>query len=542
MTAAGVGAELVVRTTAGPLLTDVEQAIAHLVDERFMSRAAAKDHTLWGPAAEAEASKRLGWVSAATDSAALLAPLAELRARVVAQGLTRIVLCGMGGSSLAPEVIAADAGVPLTVLDSSDPDMVRSCLAGDLAATLVIIASKSGSTVETDSQKRAFEAALTAQGLDPADHLVIVTDPGSALEASATEDGYPIIQADPEVGGRYSALTAFGLVPSALGGIDIAALLDQALAVTPLLTADDPANPALRLGVLLGVAARAGIDKVALAEVGPRPIGFGDWAEQLIAESTGKDGTGILPVVVSSSGAPNFSPSSPDEVLVSLGGPHTVTPASGVSASVSGDLGATFLLWEYAVAVASRILAINPFDQPDVESAKLAARSMLDGTGDAETPILILDGIEVYGPADLLDGVTNLDDVVNATLGAIQPDRGYLAVMAYLDRLGQPQFAHVRDALAARTGRPTTFGWGPRFLHSTGQYHKGGAPIGVYLQITAEPDADLEIPGRAFTFATFLHAQARGDAHVLRDRGRPVFRLHLASVDTGLAALTQALR
>jgi len=514
-----------------------------LVADKVASGIAARDAGLWGPGAESEAGKRLAWVGLADESRPLVAEIVELREKLAERGLDHVVLCGMGGSSLAPEVITAWAQRPLTVLDSSDPDYVRAALGDRLSSSVVVVSSKSGSTVETDSQKRAYEQAFRDAGLDPKDHIVVVTDPGSPLDASASADGYRVFHADPEVGGRYSALTAFGLVPSGLAGADIGALLDQAEAIRPALESDDPANPGLRLGALLGLANTTGADKVVLAEHGGRPIGFGDWAEQLIAESTGKEGKGILPVVVPAVTSPNFSPNTPDEVLVTIGErADQVRPSSQFGASVDAPLGAAMLLWEYAVAVAGRLIGIDPFDQPDVESAKKAARAMLDGASETPKPAFVEGPVEVYATDGLLDGATTVAEAIQALLGRLDPEHGYLALMAYLDRKRNAHLAHLREHLALSTGRPTTFGWGPRFLHSTGQYHKGGAPNGVFLQVTGVPKADLEIPGRPFTFGEFITAQAVGDASVLDAKGRPVLRLHLTDQRTGLDVLRNALR
>jgi glucose-6-phosphate isomerase len=345
------------------------------------------------------------------------------------------------------------------------------------------------------------------------------------------------------VGGRYSALTAFGLVPSGLAGADLGRLLDEAEAIQRRLEFDEVDNPGLRLGALLGAANASGVDKVVLGDKGSGIPGFGDWAEQLIAESTGKEDKGILPVVVPSLDAPNFAPSTPDEVLVTIGpGVHTdALPASGWGAAVDAPLGAQLLLWEYATVVAGRVIGINPFDQPDVESAKQAARDMLDGGGEPPAPAFSDGAVQVFASDGLLSAENTVADAVGALLDLIDPQHGYLAVTAYLDRQRHAHLAQVRDHLAERTGRPTTFGWGPRFLHSTGQYHKGGPPTGVFLQITGEPLADLEIPGRPFTFGGFIAAQAIGDAAVLSGAGRPVLRLHLTDQASGLRVLRHAL-
>ncbi len=519
--------------------------VEQLVADRVASRIAAQDATLWGPAAEPEASKRLAWVGLPAESRPLVAEIDALRASLNADGVDHIVLCGMGGSSLAPEVICRAAGVELTVLDSSDPDYVRAALADRLDRTAVVVSSKSGSTLETDSQRRAYEAAFHAAGIDPAGRIVVVTDPGSPLDASARDAGYRVVNADPDVGGRYSALTAFGLVPSGLAGADIGGLLDEAAAIAPALAADSPDNPGLRLGGLLGMAAGHGIDKVVLADADSGLAGFPDWAEQLIAESTGKEGRGLLPVVVESTEAPNFVPSTPDEALVTIGPTFVfdkITPASRHGATVNAPLGAQMLLWEYATAVAGRIIGINPFDQPDVESAKAAARDLLGGTGESSAPDFVDGAIEGYATAGLLDSdVDTVAGALEALLGRLDPDHGYVAVMAYLDRATDSELAGARVTLAQRTGRPTTFGWGPRFLHSTGQYHKGGPPTGVYLQLTGAPIEDLQIPDREFTFGEFISAQATGDAKVLADRGRPVLRLHLTDRAAAFAQLKDVL-
>ncbi len=507
--------------------------VEQLVGDRVASRLAARDHTLWGPGAEEEAGKRLSWVDLSESSRTLVSDIAALGVELGSKGLHRVVLCGMGGSSLAPEVICGAVGVEIDILDSSDPDFVRTSLETRLEETVVVVSSKSGGTVETDSQRRAFEKAFRDVGIDPAGRIVVVTDPGSPLEQSAREAGYRVFLADPDVGGRYSALTAFGLVPSGLAGADIATLLDEAAAIRPALEADSADNPGLRLGALLGAANQAGVDKLVLANAGAAFGGFGDWAEQLIAESTGKDGRGILPVVVDALDAPNFVASTPDEVLATFG-PDTVLdtlrPASGWAAAVDAPLGAQLLLWEYATAIAGRVIGINPFDQPDVESAKSAAREMLDGGGNQPTPVFVDGQVTVYAsPGWLPDATSTVADAVAALLEQVDGSTGYVAVHAYLDRHRDAALSGVRDTLAVRTGRPVTFGWGPRFLHSTGQYHKGGPATGVYLQVTGQPEADLAVPDRAFTFHEFLTAQAVGDGQVLSDKGRPVLRLHVSS-------------
>ncbi|MFW6774853.1 glucose-6-phosphate isomerase [Nocardioides sp. CPCC 205120] len=520
------------------------QTVQDLAGDRVASRIAAGDATLWGPDAEEEAGKRLGWVDLTETSRPLVAQIEALRDELAQAGVTRVVLCGMGGSSLAPEVVCGAAGVELGVLDSSDPDYVRGFLTDRLEQTVVVVSSKSGGTVETDSQKRAFEQAFRDAGIDPRRRIVVVTDPGSPLSQSAEADGYRVFLADPSVGGRYSALTAFGLVPSGLAGADVGSLLDQAAALRPVLEEDSVDNPGLRLGALIGVANARGVDKLVLAAADAPYPGLGDWIEQLVAESTGKLGKGVLPVVVESPGAPNVDPSTRDEVLVSYGTgfPFEASPpASGWGAAVDATLGGQLLLWEYATVVAGRVIGINPFDQPDVESAKAAAREMLDGGGEKPEPAFTAGDVTVYAsPGWLPADVATVDGAVEALLGHLDAERGYLAVQAYLDRNRDAELGAVRAELAVRTGRPVTFGWGPRFLHSTGQYHKGGPATGVYLQVTTTPESDLEVPGRPFTFGEFIEAQAVGDGQVLADKHRPVLRLHLAS-PAALATVRAAL-
>jgi glucose-6-phosphate isomerase len=521
---------------------DEPDRLGELVDERFASRLGAGDATLWGPDAEPEASKRLGWVSLHETSRPLLAEIDALRADLWGEGLDRVVLCGMGGSSLAPEVVTRSYRADLVVLDSTNPSVISRALGGDLERTVVVVSSKSGGTVETDSQRRAFVQAFTDAGIDPASRIVVVTDPGSPFEQLAKAEGYrKVFLADPEVGGRYSALTAFGLVPSALAGVDVSELLDEADEVAGRLFADAPDNPALSLACTL--AAHPGRDKAILASDGSGIVGFPDWAEQLIAESTGKNGTGVLPVAVEGMDAPEMHIGASDIVRAVLATDATeASELTGVpSAVTSGPLGAQFLLWEVATAAMGRLLGINPFDQPDVESAKEAARGLLDHQP-APQPATFTEGaVEVRGSADLLTGVDSLFGAVDALLSRLGAD-GYVAMMAYLDSERDAALTEVRPALARRTSRPVTFGWGPRFLHSTGQYHKGGPARGVFLQVTSTESTDVAIPGRPFTFGTLIAAQASGDAAVLAERGRPVLRLHLTDPASGVRQLLETLR
>ncbi len=505
-----------------------------LLEHRIATRIFAKDATLWGPEAESEAAVRLGWVEAAAVSQSLVPGILELRDALRSEGVTRIVLCGMGGSSLAPEVIAGTAGVELTVLDSTDPEQVAAALADRLTETAVVVSSKSGSTVETDSQRRIFEQAFTDAGVDAKSRIIIVTDPGSPLEQASREAGYrAIFNADPNVGGRFSALTAFGLVPCGLAGVDIQAFLDEAEEAAEFLNEDSEDNIGLALGTALG-GTNPLRDKIVIAEDGSGIVGFADWAEQLIAESTGKNGTGVLPVVAGPD-SPETTFGAADVLVIRLVSDDSDVELGENEVAIAGGLAAQMMVWEFATAVAGRLLGINPFDQPDVEMAKVAARGLLDAQPEP-TPAAFTDGaIEVRGGGWLGDATTAAD-AVSALLAELGED-SYLSVQAYFDRLAYSGLESVRDQLAAFTRRPVTFGWGPRFLHSTGQFHKGGPAIGVFLQVTAAAATDLAIPDRPFTFNELISAQAAGDAQVLSEHGRPVLRLHLTDRAAGVRQL-----
>ncbi|PZG21715.1 glucose-6-phosphate isomerase [Micromonospora craterilacus] len=511
-----------------------------LVDSGVPGRLAAKDPTLWGPEAAAGARAGLGWVDTHRRSRELLPQLAELTTELA--DLDHVVLAGMGGSSLAPEVIARTTGRPLTVLDTTDPGQVRAALGDRLARTVVVLASKSGTTVETDSHRRAYWQAFLDAGLTEAEagrHFVVVTDPGSPLEAVAAELGAITVLADPEVGGRFSALTAFGLVPCALAGVPVADLLDQAEAFAASLDRVD-GNPGLALGAALAAAATAGRDKVALVPDGTGVEGLGDWLEQLLAESTGKGGQGILPVVVESPDSPGLTGT--DVLTVSYGGALAAgaVPGAGTApdVAVNGPLGAQFLAWEYATAVAATVLGVDPFDQPNVtESKEHTAAILAEGPPPAPAPSSVEGAIEVYAPpgapGDLAGALRHL-------LGGLD-DGGFLAVTAYLDRHADADAARLRPLLAEVTGRSVTFGWGPRYLHSTGQYHKGGPQVGSFLQVTGTVDVDLPVPGKPYSFGELQAAQAAGDRRALAGRERPLLRLHLTERSAGLAQLLDAV-
>ncbi|RRS00716.1 glucose-6-phosphate isomerase [Glycomyces terrestris] len=515
---------------------DVNAGVDRLRTEGIPAKVAAKDATLWGPEAEEEASIRLGWVDTFVQSKELVAPLAKLRAELAEQGIDHVALCGMGGSSLAPEVISRTLGLGISVLDSTDPGQILAELGeASLRRTVVVVSSKSGSTVETDSQRRGFEAAFKGVGIeDYAKRFVFVTDPDSELEKLANAQGSHLFLADATVGGRYSALTAFGLVPTALAGADIAELIDQAEEFATSITSEGD-NPAVVLGAV--IAARP---TITIADDGTGIVGLGDWAEQLIAESLGKDGKGTLPVVLEGPAAPGARGA--DRVYATVGGSSTGLPASGSALAmpdvvVNGPLGAQFLAWELATAYAGYLIGIDPFNQPNVtESKENTKRLLAEGLPD-ERPHAVDGAVEIYG---------SHADTVAGALGEILTDAdsegAYIAVMAYLDRIDDAEVAQLRAGLAERTGAPVTWGWGPRFLHSTGQFHKGGRQTGVFLQITGEVGEDLLIPDREFTFAGLQAAQAAGDRQALQSRGRPLVRLHLTDRKRGINQLVHALR
>lgn len=521
------------KLSVSPKHSELAKVVRDLASAEVASRIRAKDSTLWGPEAQPEASIRLGWVESAEISLGLVPEILKLRDEFRAQGIDRFVLCGMGGSSLAPEVITKNAKVALVVLDSTDPSQVRSAVR-DLERTVVVVSSKSGSTVETDSQKRAFEAAFTAAGIDPVTRIVIVTDPGSPLDKAAREAGYRVFNADPNVGGRYSALTAFGLVPSGLAGADIASLLASAKRADGELASDAMDNPALWLAAcLVRTPAEIGFKDKFLVD-SAELLGFGDWVEQLVAESTGKEDLGTLPVVVSAS-APELAKPASDVLVTRFANRDTQSE----DVTFFGELGELFLLWEYATAIAGYLLGINPFDQPNVESAKVAARELLDSPAEVSDPDFTDRGVAANAYGFELTAQT-VDSALEQLL-SLANQSSYISIHAYLNREAYPQFEELRNLIAAKTSRPVTFGWGPRFLHSTGQYHKGGPKQGIFLQLTHEVENDLEIEGRPFSFGTLIAAQAAGDARVLEANGLPVLSLKLSNPLSDLELLKKAI-
>lgn len=515
------------------LQVSLSPVVEELAKAEIASRLSEKDSSIWGLEAQPEASIRLGWVDSSKDAVNLIPEIVQLRDSLREKGVDRIVLCGMGGSSLAPEVITKNSGVELVVLDSTAPDQVAAAIQ-QLERTAVVVSSKSGSTVETDSQKRAFEKAFQDAGINLTERMVIVTDPGSPLDAAARADGYRVFNADPNIGGRYSALTAFGLVPSGLAGADVTALVTSAIQASPSFGFDSSDNPALWLGAAFArTPGTHGYRDKFLIETDYLP-GFGDWAEQLVAESTGKEDLGILPVVVTSR-APELTFDLADTLVIRFAD-HD---AGHGHITFSGDLGELFLLWEHATAIAGYLMGINPFDQPNVESAKVAARELLDSPA-VDSQIDFVDrsvAVKAYG-FDVI-GAT-VEAAIEQLIAQANP-LSYFSIQTYLNREEYPQFEELRNVLALRTGRPVTFGWGPRFLHSTGQYHKGGPKQALVIQITGEYGHDLEVPGRPFSFGTLINAQALGDANVLSESGLKVVSLRFPEPLVGLEMLTKVI-
>jgi glucose-6-phosphate isomerase len=493
------------------------------LDPRFIEianaseRLAVKDSSLWGEAAAMEAKQRLNWIDLPHSSRTLLPELDALSARFRAH--KRVILCGMGGSSLAPEVIAATYRKELFVLDSTDPDYLNHAISGDLSKSVVVVSSKSGSTIETSSQRALFEQLFEQAGLAATEHMVIVTDPDSPLDQDARARHFTVVNADPHVGGRFSALSAFGLVPAALIGVDISLLLDAAADALPLLTGTH--SHAVAVAYLL---AHHSGQYCAFSDFESGMPGLSDWIEQLIAESTGKENVGRLPVVVES----NLAPVDGHATHIAFAGASDLV--------VEADLGVHFIFWEWVTALLGYALKIDPFNQPNVTEAKEKTASLLatwDGGLPEFQPTNREGAVEIFAEADSIHGA--LVQLINAI-----SDDGYLAIMAYLDRQDNMELGQLRRILAIKSGRPVTFGWGPRFLHSTGQFHKGGQQNGTFLQITGDVKHDVEIPKQNFTFQTLIAAQALGDGEALSSRGFTVIRLHLSDRKSGIAQILSA--
>ena len=533
----------------GPYQDAVDAALAEIKGEGVMERIWAHDHTVWKPE-PAEITNRLGWLHTAEAMDDNLDRLASLAAAVRADGYTHALLLGMGGSSLAPELFRKTFGVKdgyldLVVLDSTDPGAVLAHAGRlDPARTLFIVATKSGGTAETLSFFKFFyNWTVDALGVDQAgDHFIAITDPGSKLAVLARQyDFRATILNDPNIGGRYSVLSYFGLVPAALLGMDLDTLLRRA---NDLVENDDISA---QLGAMMGELAEAGRDKLTFI-LSPAIASFGDWVEQLVAESTGKEGKGIVPVVGEPVGPPEVYGDDRLFVHLRLDG-DDIDDAAVQALQDAGhpvlrlrlkdlyDLGGQFVLWEMATAVAGHRLGINPFDQPNVEAAKVLARQMV---------------LEYKEKGSLPPGESAAPtaEALNSFLSQAQPGRSYVALQAWVQATAGTDavLLALRTELRDRFKLATTVGYGPRFLHSTGQLHKGDAGNGLFVQFTADVSEDLSIPDEAglpessMSFGVLKMAQALGDQKALLAAGRPVLRIHLGSdVIGGLERLTKAL-
>ena len=441
--------------------------------QELVERIWARDATVWTGSDE---DKWLGWL----DEPMRMQERAGEIADFAAEARTRFdafVLLGMGGSSLAPEVLKRTFGVKgMHVLDTTHPAMIRHAEAQlDLERTMFIVSSKSGTTLETLSHFEYFWAKM-----GDGDRFIAITDPGSALEQVANTRGMRVFAGEPTIGGRYSALSPFGIVPAALMGIDIGRLLASGERMAEACRGE--ANPGLQLGLRLGERWHEGRDKVCIRET---PGSFGLWAEQLVAESTGKQGKGLVP-------APGERPDGPDrqEARPEIADPYAI--------------GGEFFRWEFAIAVAGAILEINPFDQPDVQAAKDKTKEVL---ASGEDPRLEAEG--------------SLDDL----LGEAEPPH-YIAIQAFIDPIREPELKPLIDR-AHETPVVVTHGLGPRYLHSTGQLHKGGPPTGLFVQVVDDTGDEIPIPGHDFGFGRLIRAQAEGDYRSLQERGRQIVRLRL---------------
>ncbi len=540
----------------GPLAHLLPAQIERADHERYVQRLFEADASLWteNTAGQAEIHQRLGWLIAPQKSRATISAWSSLAQQLAQEGFRHVVLLGMGGSSLAPEVFASVFGVGqigglpglrLTVLDSTDPDQIFAVVR-DLKReeTLFIVSSKSGTTVEVHALLDYFWAWVKAQGeTNPGRHFVAITDPGTPLAKLAQERGFrEVIYGDPQVGGRYSALTAFGLFPATLLGMKIETLLTRAdrMFTQCLPTLPAGRNPGLVLGVLLGVAAAQGRDKLTfLAD--PELLPLGAWLEQLVAESSGKEGRGIIPVDLEPEVDPGnygqdrlfvyFRLSGAKEgrtsALLAAGHPVITLRLEDVY-----DLGAEMYRWEVAVALACAFLHVNAFDQPDVEDSKVRARALLaafqnQGTLPSEKAQWEDEHVAVFISQDMEQSGLKLAALIQRWISQAEPG-DYIAINAYLPRNVQmfEQLQQLRRRILETTRCATTLGFGPRFLHSTGQLHKGGPNRALFIQITREPETDLDIPGQSLRFGTLERAQAMGDFEALKSRGRRVLYLH----------------
>jgi transaldolase/glucose-6-phosphate isomerase len=552
------------------LHTEVDAVIGEWEVESKVRRLWARDATVWTGGDEAS---WLGWLGIVEDQLAHSDFLQMIRDRAQAAGFAHVLLLGMGGSSLAPEMLKVtwgkQLGFPeLHVLDSTDPAQVTALEEEvDLANTIFIVSSKSGSTLEPNIFKQYFfERVKEVVGEEEAGkRFIAITDPGSKMESIAESDGFRhTTHGVPEIGGRYSALSNFGIVPGAIMGVDVHKLLDDAERMAesckPSVPADE--NPGLFLGAVMGVCARHGRDKLTLI-ASPRIYDFGAWLEQLVAESTGKQGEGIIPVDREPLGNPGVYGDDRLFVYIRLDSePDTEQDAAVAALERAGhpvvriliedvyDLGGEIFRWEFATAVAGSVIGINPFDQPDVEASKIVTRKLTaeyeqTGSLPAETPIWESNGTKLFTNEENaveLSGST-LTEYLSSHLGRIG-EGDYCALLAYVHMTPEHEavLADIRRTIRDRTKAATCVGFGPRFLHSTGQAYKGGPNSGVVVQITCDDAADLPVPGQKYTFGVVKAAQARGDFEVLAERGRRALRIHLGKdVDAGLAELREAV-
>lgn len=519
----------------------VATAVAKIEADRIIDRIWALDHTVWKPD-PAEITNRLGWLTIAGRMQPRIPEMQALATAVRGEGYTDVLLLGMGGSSLAPEVFrktfgVGPGGLDLAVLDSTDPGSVLALRRElNLATTLFVVSTKSGGTVETLSFFKYFYDQVAAElGAEQAgQHFVAITDPGSSLEKLAKDYAFrQTFLNDPNIGGRYSALSFFGLLPATLVGVDVATLLDRAIAEAENASAPGSGNRSVVLGATLGELARVGRDKVTFI-TSPELASFGDWVEQLIAESTGKDGQGILPVVGERLGTPELYGSDRLFVYLRLAGDtlqdaavdalvEAGQPVVDIQLADLYDLGRQFFLWEMATAVAGHVIDIQPFDQPNVESAKVQARKMVAAY--QETGELPQDEVQTATAANL-----------DAFLARAEPGN-YVSLQAYIQptQASDAALDLLRTAIRRETGLAVTVGYGPRFLHSTGQLHKGDGGNGLFVQFTAVMPEDVPIPdkagqpGSSISFGVLKTAQALGDGAALREAGRPLVHFHLSA-------------
>lgn len=487
----------------GPLAANVNRALEEMEAGNVAQRIWERDFTVWKPI-PTEISDRLGWLDLPVSMRDAVESLEAFAADTA--GFERIVLLGMGGSSLAPEVLSRTfGGRPLVALDSTHPEQIAAVeAAGELRKTLFLVASKSGTTVETLSQFAYFY-----EKVKDGSQFVAITDPGSELESLANESGFRrTFLNPPTIGGRYSALSYFGLVPAALIAVDVGALLDSAERMADACTnvsAGD--NPGLVLGATMGAAALAGRDKLTVFTA-QQISSFGTWLEQLVAESTGKEDTGIVPI----EGEPPATDTvyGDDRLFAAIGTTTALEPAVTMPFESELDLGAEFFRWEFATAVAGHVLGIQPFDQPNVQEAK-----------DATNRLLASGTLPQFDSGNL-----------QTLLASVKPG-DYIGLQAYLPRTAanETRLQAVRLRLRDRYRVAATVGFGPRFLHSTGQLHKGGPNTGAFIQIVDEPSFDLAIPGREYTFRRLLDAQSAGDLEALRSHGRRVVRVRLDDLE-----------